>query len=183
MTISELLEAIRAPYVRLLAESAHRQPAYVEPAYRQASGALAVDGSLELPCRADFILREAGSAEPSTVESTSQLQFETVVFTIGSTSVAVSPFVWDWVPVEVTGLSRESATQVLKDWFLRWFDGDDQNNETEEGLFGVAHFMSEPESTEQGIRVTTDLGSAPAEAVEDLMFHMSDAGAKELRVG
>jgi hypothetical protein len=183
MTISELLEAIRAPYVRVLAESVRRQPAYVEPAYRQASGALATEGSLDLPCRADFIPTEGEHAEPSTVDSTSQLQFEAASFEIGGTSIELSPFVWDWVAIEVTGLTHDSVSQVLKGWFLRWFDVDDRNTETEEGLFGVAHFMCDPEVVGEAIRVTVDLGSAPAEAVEDLMFRVSDVGAKELRVG
>ena len=183
MNISDLLEAIRAPYVRILAEAVRRQPAYVEPAYRQANGALATDGALDLPCRADFIPKEEEQAEPSTVDSTTQLQFDAQTFDIGGTAISLSPFVWDWVSVEVAGLTSESALSVLKDWFLQWFDGDDQNNETEEGLFGVTHFMSEPEVTEEAVRVTVDLGSAPAEAVEDLMFRVSDAGARELRVG
>lgn len=104
-------------------------------------------------------------------------------FSRNDTSFALSPFVRDWVTVEVNGLSLESAEQVLKAWFLRWFDEENENNETEEGLFKVAHFMSDPAVTEGGVRVAVDLGSAPATAVKDLIFRVSDARAKVLRVG
>jgi hypothetical protein len=183
MTISDLLEKIREPYVRVLAESVRQQPAHIEPAYRQASGALATEGLLELPCRADFISTEKEAPEPFTVDSKTQLQFEPVSFIIGNTSIKLSPFGWDWVRIGILGLKNESALSVLKSWFLHWFDEEDQNGENEEGLFGVMHFMSEPEVLEEEIRVTVDLGSAPAESVEDLMFRASDAGAKELYVG
>jgi hypothetical protein len=183
MTISDLLEKIREPYVRILAASVREQPAHIEPAYRQASGALATEGLLELPCRADFIPTEKEAPEPFTVDSKTQLQFEPVSFTIGNTSIELSPFGWDWAQIKILGLSNESAFSVLKSWFLHWFDEEDQNSENEEGLFGVMHFMSEPEIHEEEICIAVDLGSAPAESIEDLMFRVSDAGAKELHVG
>lgn len=66
---------------------------------------------------------------------------------------------------------------------MDWFDIADQNSESEEGLYGVVHFVSDPETTGNGgWRMTADLGSSPARAVEDLMCRFAEAGAKELSV-
>lgn len=184
MPVSELLAAIRKPYVAALARMSATAAMHLEPAYRQADGSLAVEGPLNLPCRADIIFKEGPSAGQSIrVDSESHLKFEPISFALGTTSVALSPFVWDWLPVEVCGLSQEATSSVLKSWFLEWFDTEDQNDPTEEGLYGVVHFMSEPEPTVEGWSVTVDLGSSPERALEDLLFRMSDAGASQIRVG
>jgi hypothetical protein len=184
MTISELLTAIRKPYAEALAKTSATAAIHLEPAYRQADGSLSVEGSLGLPCRADIILKEGDSAGQSIqVDSESQLKFEPISFELGTTSVVLSPFVWDWVPFEVCGLGQEATLSVLRSWFLEWFDTEDQNDPTEEGLYGVVHFMSEPESTVEGWRVTIDLGSSPERALEALFFRLSDVGASQIRVG
>lgn len=184
MTFTELLSAVRQPYIEALAQAAKHTPAHVEPAYRQGDGSLATDGALDLPCRADVIPREGASAgQPIQVDSKTQLQFEPIAFDLGTTSVAVSPFVWDWAPFEVCGLSEEAAASALRSWFLAWFDLEDENAPSDEGLYGVVHFMSDLAPAADGWKVTLDLGSASVDALEDLLFRMSDAGAARIRVG
>ena len=184
MTVSDLLEAIREPYVRTLAEAVKAQPGHVEPAFRQADGSLSVEGLLQVPCRADFIPKEGVDAgRPVSVDSSSRLQFDPISFNLGDTSVTISPFEWGWAQLEVGDLGNEAGSTVLRAWFLRWFDEVDGNDQTPEGLYGVAHFVSDPEPTELGFRVKADLGSSPARALEDLLVSLSDAGAGEVRVG
>jgi len=184
MTLSELLGAVRARYIEMLANAAAESEAHIEPAFRRADGSLATEGPLDLPCRADIIPTVGPSAGQSVqVHSGSQLQFEPLAFRLGETSVSVHPFVWDWAAVEVGGLGEEAATTAFKSWFLEWFDIEDQNDQTEDALFGVVHFMSDPAQTTQGWVVTVDLGSSPARALEDLLFRMSDAGASQVCVG
>lgn len=43
--------------------------------------------------------------------------------------------------------------------------------------------MPDPEAMEEGYRVKIDLGSAPGEAVEGLLFELSDAGAIGVALG
>jgi hypothetical protein len=115
MTVSELLAAVRKPYVEALTRTSATAAVHVEPSYRQANGSLAVEGPLELPCRADFILKEGASAgQPVRVDSESQLKFEPIRFELGTTSVALSPFVWDWAPFEVCGLGQQAASSGFR---------------------------------------------------------------------
>ena len=184
MTITELLAAIRQPYVQMLAEAAKAQEAYVEPVYRTSDGAPATEGLWDLPCRADVIAAAGENAgESIQVNSQSQLDFAPIHFSIADTAVALSPFIWDWLPLEVSGLPQDQATQVLTDWFNQWFDGEDENPVNEAGLQEVIHFMSDPEPTADGFKLTIDLGSAPSEAVEDLLFALSDAGSAKVQLG
>lgn len=184
MTLSEFLAAVRRPYIDTLARVATQVASHVEPAYRQSDGSLAVDGLLGLPCRADVIPMDGITAgQVIQVDSETQLKFGAVTFASGAGEVILSPFVWDWMPLEVLGLSQEAVSNVFQGWFLKWFDTDDENVPTEEGLFGVVHFMSELEPTNEGWKVTVDLGSSPVSAVEDFLFRILDAGASQVRIG
>lgn len=184
MTFTELLIDIRSVYVDALAKAASAQSAVIESAYRLEDGSLATEGSLSLPCRTDLIPKEGENAnEPIMVDSNSKLRFEAVAFEIQSTKIAMSPFGWDWMTLEVCGIEYETATQTLKEWFLYWFDTDDKNEPTSQGLYNVVHFLSDPEITTTGIRVNIDLGSSPTAAFEDLLFRLSDANATEVHVG
>jgi hypothetical protein len=183
MTFTELLTDIRSAYVDALAKAISVQSANIEPAYRLADGSLATEGTLSLPCRMDLVPKEGEMAnQPVMVESSSKLRFEPISFDIQSTTVAVSPFGWDWVTLEARDIKDESAAQTLKEWFLYWFDPDDNNELTAEGLFGVVHFLSDLESTSTGFRVNIDLGSSPAYAFEDLLFRLSDTNVAQLLV-
>ncbi|MGS0896115.1 hypothetical protein ACVBGC_26820 [Burkholderia stagnalis] len=184
MTVSELLRAIRQPYVDLLAKAAAQPAAIAEPAYRQADGALATEGPLALPCRADIMPAEGESAgRPAMVDSATQLEFEPFAFDLDAAAVSIRPFVWDWVTIEADGLDEHAAIDAFKSWFFAWFDADDENAPAEDGLHGIVHYLSEPARTEQGWRVNADLGSAPGTAVEDLLFRLVDAGATRITLG
>ncbi|PHV32908.1 hypothetical protein CSQ94_11475 [Janthinobacterium sp. BJB312] len=184
MTISEFFTAVRTPYIDTLARVATQLESHVEPAYRQSDGSLAVEGALGLPCRADVIQMEGITAgQTIQVDSETRLEFEAVTFASGAAEVLLSPFVWDWTPLEVLGLSQEAVANACQSWFLTWFDADDNNAANEEGLFGVVHFMSELEPTEEGWKVTVDLGSSPVSALEDFLFRILDAGASQVRIG
>jgi len=184
MTFTELLTAIRSAYVDQLAKAVSENDAHVEPAYRQADGSLATEGTLLLPCRADLILKEDKKEnQPVMVDSSSQLGFDPISFEIKSTSIVISPFGWDWMALQVLGIKEATASQTLKEWFLYWFDLEDNNEPTSEGLYGVVHFLSDPEPTSDGLRVNIDLGSSPEAAFEDLLFRLSDANASEVHIG
>jgi len=64
----------------------------------------------------------------------------------------------------------------VRDWFLRWFDLDDVNGKTPEGLFGVAHFISNPEDEADGVKLVVDFGSAPVCAFGELLDCFTEAG-------
>lgn len=182
MTITELLTAIRQPYADLLSQAARAQESYVEPAYRNNDGMLATEGIWDLPCRADVIRMSEDTTETVQVDSQTRLKFEPVHFHLADCAMELHPLVWDWLSLEVQGLPQEQAAQALADWFMDWFDGDDANEPDEAGLQQVVHFMSDPQVLAEGVGATIDLGSAPVEAVEDLLFALSDAGADRVRL-
>jgi hypothetical protein len=182
MTITELLTAIRQPYADLLSQTANARESHVEPAYRNSDGTLATEGAWNLPCRVDAIPVSEDSTEPLQVDSRTRLQFEPIHFKLGATSVQLQPFVWDWLSLRIEGLSDTQASGALIDWFLQWFDEEDENESDEAGLQQVVHFMSDPQIIGAGLKLTIDLGSAPVEALEDLLFALSDAGAVQLRL-
>ena len=182
MTITELLTAIRQPYADLLSQAAHAQQSYVEPAYRNSDGTLATEGIWDLPCRADVIRMSKDTTETVQVDSQTRLEFEPVHLSLGYCAMELHPFVWDWLSVEVQGLPQEQAAKALTDWFMDWFDGEDENQPDETGLLQVPHFISDPQVLAEAMKVTIDLGSAPVEALEDLLFALSDAGAAQVRL-
>lgn len=181
MTFTELLTAIRSAYVEPFAKAALEQDAHIELAYRQSDGSLSEEGSFSTPYRADFIPKNEN--QPVMVDSKSQLRFDPISFDIKSTSIVISPFGWDWMTMQVLGINKGAITQTLKEWFLHWFDLEDNNPPTSEGLYGVVHFLSDPEPIIDGLRVNIDLGSSPVTAFEDLLFRLSDANVSEVHVG
>jgi len=185
MTVTELLAAVRNSYAERLAAAIAGSPgAYPEPAYRTADGALALEGELSLPCRTDLIPTQGAHAGASlTVDSETQLQFEALSFAVPPAEVHLSPFTWDWVTLEVVGLSSAQASTSVSQWFERWFDGEDTNSPTAEGLYGVVHFLSDPEISGHSVVYHLDMGSSSEAALEDLLSCLANAGAIEVHVG
>lgn len=179
MTLIELFAAIRTAYVRELADAIAASEVHVEPAFRQANGELAVSGPLELPYRADCIPKD-GDGKSVMVDSATSLDFEPITVDYGSCHVEIRPFVWDWVQVTVYGISEDTAGITAKAWFLRWFDTDDTNEPDEQGLYGVAHYLGEPKAVDAGIEWAIDFGSAPADALEDLLTKLAEAGGHRI---
>lgn len=179
MTLAEFFADIREPYASKLAASVAAVEAHVEPALRKADGSLAVDGTFGLPYRADFIPKR-GDGKSVMVDSDQRLDFEPIVVDDDSCRIEIRPFVWDWVQVSVQGISEKAAGSTAKAWFLRWFDTDDTNEADEQGLYGVVHSLGEPKAIDGGSEMTIDLGSAPAEALEDLITRLVQAGAKRM---
>lgn len=185
MTIAEILTAIRIATVSALSDAHSANPdAHVEPAYRTADGKLAVDGVWKLPCRADLIAKRGAAAGVShTVNGKSQLKFNCV--DVGSAQVVIQlcPFQWDALTLNIAGLSWDKAKAVLVPWFWRWFDEADNNDLTSEGLYGVVHFMSDPEWVDGALQVRLDLGSVPESALNELLGRLADVGASQVRLG
>ena len=185
MTFAELISAIRQPYVSLLADTVAARDCVAEPPLMDEDGELVLDGALNTGCRLDLVVtNEDGADEILRIDSSTQMDFDPLEFEIDAMRVTVMPFAWDWVAVDVEGLSWERTQEVLHDWFMRWFDEDDSNSLEEPGLLGVVHFVSDPVEDDEGrFSVTADLGSAPVEVIDDLLFRLLDAGASGVSVG
>ena len=184
MDVHELLEEIRGLYVRELAKASLEGDYHVEPAFRFQTGKLALDGALQLPMRADLIERIGERrGESRTVVPTERLEFEPFGFVLEGCEVAVSPFDWSQVSVTVTAADTERLQEVLHEWFMQHFDPDDANRAADDGLFGVVHFLSDPVLCGGVAHLELDLGSAPVEALEALLFGLADAGCTHVVLG
>jgi len=120
--------------------------------------------------------------ESSIVDSNSKLNFDEIVFNIESTQITISIFTWDWLTVRVSGIQREIASVIFTEWFMSWFDVEDTNQLNAEGLYEVVHFMSDLKAENSDFYVDLDLGSSPAEALEDLLFRLSDEHALKVSI-
>lgn len=185
MTIPELLAKIRAIYATQLSAVIAAHPNCVsEGAYRTSSGDLAFEGASALPMRLDVLpVTEEGPGNPIMVDSPSRLQFTPIDWSESpSLRVTLAPFIWDYCQVFVPDIPANFSFEPIKQWFLRWFDADDANTADENGLYGVVHYLSEPDYKEEGVSFTVDFGSAPVDALEDLFEALAAAGATIARI-
>lgn len=177
MTFSELIDSIRSSYVDVLAKRIDSYETFQrEAVLRRSDGAPALDGGT--PLRVDAIGSDGTSLM---VDATSQLRFDEFSFGLNGAAVCVAPFSWDRLAVEVSG-AIPHADAVFQEWFMRWFDDDDERPPGNDGLRGVVHFLSKLQAIDDGVAVQIDLGSCPGEAIDDLLFALAEAGAKEVRL-
>lgn len=180
MTFSELMSAVRSSYVEVLADTTRSCDDFRrEPVLRRADGRPALEDDQGLPVRVDAI---GDGGESLRVDATHQLRFDRFSFSLNGATVSVSPFTWDWLVVEVSG-DALVAGDVFRRWFMRWFDSNDERTPGADGLRGVVHFMSDIQPTDEGVAVQIDLGSCPDEALDDLLFSLSEGGAVEVHLG
>lgn len=190
MTLGELLAEIREHYLRTLraalAEAADGPRRLGEPAYRLEHGELAREGPWRLPLRLDLVALTPAGARPQRVDSAGMLGFEPIELPwTGSTGLRVAPFVWDYAQVCVRGLPTAPDWRPLVDWFEHWFDPEDIRPAGADGLSGVVHFLSDPQSgaAEGAHEFVVDLGSAPVAAVEEMLDVLARMGAREIALG
>ena len=185
MTLDELLSEVRGIYTTHFAAVLAQYPkAMSEAALRTASGVIATDGVLKLPTRLDIIPRSEDGFAPSVmVDSPRRLNFAPVeIHWSSSLSVRLSPFVWDNCSLVLPGIKEIRDWKPLVTWFEHWFDLGDNNKPDKAGLFGYAHFLSDPERTAAGLTLATDLGTAPAQAFELMLDAVSAMGITEAHV-
>ncbi len=139
-----------------------------------------MQGALRLPGRTDFI--PAVSGEPETVDADSRLTFDPMEVKHLSCAITIEPFTWDWATVIVQGITVVEMSAIVGEWFYRWFDAEDTKAPDADGLLGVVHFASDPVEREGAVETTLDLGSAPVEALQDILKLLAERGATQIRV-
>jgi hypothetical protein len=177
MTLVELLDRIRRPYIDQLSHAATGPGFHVEPVMRRADGSVAGDGLLDTPCRCDLVRKAMGGIQ--SVNATGCIRLEPVHLALDGVPVSISAFPWDWLTLRIAGIPDADANALMRNWFLRWFDRDDENPRNADGLYGVVHSLDDPVRVGGNLRFHIDLGSAPAGAVlqlvEDLLQHGATA--------
>jgi hypothetical protein len=99
--------------------------------------------------------------------------------TVGGMPVSLFPVVWNALEVRFPG----DALPGFDDWYRTWLNDADDRPRDADGLAGVVH-RAGLHADEQGWRVVAlDAGSAPPEAVTELLELVAATGAAECAVG
>ena len=98
------------------------------------------------------------------------LAFEPTLLRHGDLSVRLSDLRWDDIIIHFDG-----AAPDLTAWFDCWFDPDEKNFDANAELTGRIHSLI----AEDG-HISVDFGSAPVDALFDLLQVMSSAGIKAI---
>lgn len=184
MDSSTLFARIRDLNVFALAETVRAHPdAHVEPTFITDEGEIAVSGPFGLPCRADVIPVVMGEPGDSVmVTPKTALSFEPVeIQKPTAIPVIVSPFGWDQVSFSAT-MDPAASLDPLLEWFWRWFDANDDNDIGHDGLCRVVHYMSDPAFEGDELKFVADLGSAPVDALNELISVLIEMGAREVKI-
>lgn len=181
MNFIELLERIRQPYIRQFSGIVAQSGCHVEPVLRDRTGSIVYEGPMRTPYRCDLVRKDTFATE--SVDATERLRFDTLCFDIGTTRVQLAPFSWDALTLEIDGMARDTAAEVMRNWFLRWFDADDENAADADGLYGVVHFLGDPVDVGAAVRFQVDLGSVPAGAVSRLIEELCTRVAAQVNLG
>jgi hypothetical protein len=190
MTVGQLLDDIRARYLTELREciayvKQNGMEAICESAYRDENGALARDGTLNLPTRLDVAgLVDGEGKDNICVDSITMLSFDPMDFEwTDGLPIRLAPFTWDACDIRAFGIPETSDWSHLRRWFDHWFDGEDTRQPDERGLYGVIHSLSDPQREDNSIVMRVDFGSAPEEAFEELLDALRDSGATKIEIG
>ena len=190
MTVRQLLDQIRDRYLTEFRDciayvKQGGMEAMCEVAYRTEDGRLAREGTLGLPMRLDIVGVADGEAKDTIrVDSDSMLSFDSIDFEwAGGLPTRLAPFTWDACDIRAYGISKTSDWSHVREWFDRWFDGEDTRPADEHGLYGVIHFLSDPKCEGGATIIQVDFGSAPEEAFEELLDALRDSGATKIEIG
>ena len=142
-------------------------------------GEVAVDGPLGLAYRHDAAVIAEGGAQIFMFESTSLESFEPFSQALGGLRVDVRPFHWDYCEVLVEPAITMDRLRPFAEWFRRWFRA---HAEPVDGVVAAVHFASDPDVRSEATRIVLDLGTAPVEALFDLLAVLGDCGAQRLSI-
>ena len=100
---------------------------------------------------------------------------------IGDLEATISPLLWNGDEFLCDSFDPRDAAFAA--WMIMWMDPDDENPPDEDGLGGCIHSVTWPEPVGDAVGFSIDFGSAPAEALVELLGILSGSGTKSVTVG
>ena len=153
-----------------------------EPELRDAAGAVARSGPLNLPRRGDLAVTREGRTLIRRIESgPAPIGKSLVARTSDGFESEILPFRWDAAEVMVFAKQEQPSWAPLRRWFLEWFQS--RYSEVAPDLYGAIHSLDGPRQVPGGWAFTIDFGSAPAACVIDLIGALAASGASRMRIG
>lgn len=89
-------------------------------------------------------------------------------------------FSWEALRLHFTG--EEFRIEILETWFRNWLDPDENREPDSSGLAGVVHDLAWSELEPNTWQLDIDLGSAPLEALSELLGILHDIGVTRVAV-
>ena len=153
-----------------------------EVIHRDASGAVARSDVLNLPHRTDIEIHETGTRFAVDLNDDVWKGFEpTTIWLSDAVSITLRPFAWNAVVIgfEMDGNVRQ--LRRLRNWYLEWFQS--RLFADAPALDGAVHSLSGPEQCNGFWVMKIDLGTAPIEAMIDLLEALISSGVTEIEIG
>lgn len=107
--------------------------------------------------------------------------FKVSSFKINSMNVDLYPFVWNRVEFRSTYTPKN--IQPLTEWTNKWMDLEDKNTIDKNGLSGVIHSVTYPNTNNSFWYFMVDFGSSPTESFDDLLTVLNSIGITNITVG
>ena len=172
-------EQVRSSYIRTL-EHAIRVEVERNPDARVYQEVVAeTEDQSYRTCWDIGIEKSDGQLEPVLVDLQQFLPWEPARIRLGNLSVLVEPFLWHVCSLVARPAPAEETWTALSGWFARWFE---RPKEPGERFRNAVHWMSDPELKQGHLCLQVDLGTAPADALLDLLGTLGTMGATSAAV-
>jgi hypothetical protein len=103
------------------------------------------------------------------------------ILTIGQMPVKVYAIAWEAMPVWIR--HPDPDWTALQAWRKKWMNVDGSAPSDEDGLGGLVHYMGSPVAEGGGHLYEMDFGSAPVDALMELLDAIAGMGASEVEIG
>ena len=191
MTFGEIINRAQQRACELLKEKINERKtagakAYVEPALRDQSGNIvsAPDG-LKLPLRYDLAFHTSTEGVQQVNADSSAINFREPIFANWEhkLKIEIHSISWDYMLFRLLPANRQYDWERVREWFLKWFDANDEKIPDANGLCGIVHFISDPVETEDGTRIWVDFGSASPDALAEFFDLLIQLGVETCCIG
>ena len=177
--VAEYLQSIRTAHVTLLAALIVK----TEAEHEEAAGEVLVESA---DVFGGFMRIDATANGPRFFELDVLAVPELEVgmgLEIEEARIAFGRFSWNSCRVQAKLEAGDEYAELLQDWITDWMDVDDVNDLDAQGLAGVIHSVKDVTYAGGVLTCIVDLGSAPDDAIHDLMMGLVSIGAETIVFG
>ena len=130
--------------------------------------------------RADMATNAGGETKIQDVNPSTHLSFEPFGVEVAEeVTASVRPFVWNDIGLHA---NTTLPAEPVEAWALRWLDIEDKLPQDENGLLAVIHSVTREDFVDGSTLLTVDFGSAPVEALREIMELAYAAGSTHVSV-
>ncbi len=132
--------------------------------------------------RLDY-LKKDDNGENKIIEFNTEgyLSHEPLEFKIGDSRIEINPFVWNNCEIFIDNDLNDR--DEFYEWIKKWIAIDDEYTQDENGFSGLIHNVTSPAADNGWITTAIDLGTAPVEALTELLeVFLNDGAVNEVKI-